>query len=135
MEKIITIENLPLEIYIPRKRVKDRKFILNLNTYRNADRFFLGDCKNIYTDLVLDKVRGMSLSLPPPYTFKYIYYKGDNRKVDISNPLSIIDKFTCDALVKAGLMEDDNFSILTDVIYSFGGVEKCNGRVDLEIYA
>lgn len=134
MKKIITIANLPLEIHIPRKRVKDRKFILNLNTYRNADRFFLGDCKQIYTDLVLDKVKGLSLSVPPPYTFKYIYYKGDNRKVDISNPLSIIDKFTCDALVKSGLIEDDNFDILTNVIYSFGGVDKGRGRVDLEIY-
>lgn len=135
MKKIITIANLPLEVYIPRKRVKDRKFILNLNTYRNADKFFLGDCKKLYTEIVVDKVKGLSLNLPPPYSFKYIYYKGDNRKVDISNPLSIIDKFTCDALVKAGLMEDDNFTILTDVIYSFGGVEKGNGRVDLEIYA
>ena len=53
----------------------------------------------------------------------------------MSNPCSIIDKFTCDALVKAGVLEDDSSKQIKKVIYKYGGIDKDNPRCELEIAA
>ena len=50
-----------------------------------------------------------------------------------TNPCSIIDKFTCDALVKAEIIEDDSFKQIKKVSYIFGGVDKHNPRCELTI--
>ena len=84
---------LPLQIYYS----KNKKFILNLNNYRNA------------------------------------YYAKTKRRIDISNPCSIIDKFACDALVKAGVLKDDSFEQVNQVIYKFGGFDKENPRCELVV--
>lgn len=64
----------------------------------------------------------------------FTYYARSNRRLDISNPCSIIDKFTCDALVKAEILEDDSFEQIKEVIYKFGGVDKDNPRCVLELF-
>mgnify|MGYP003643022301 CR=1 FL=1 len=86
--------SLPLEVYYS----KNKKFILNLNNYRNA---------------------------------YYTYYSKTKRRIDISNPCSIIDKFACDALVKAGIIKDDSFEQVQAVVYKFGGFDKENPRCEL----
>ena len=53
----------------------------------------------------------------------------------MSNPCSIIDKFTCDALVKAGVLEDDSSKQIKQIIYKYGGIDKDNPRCELEIAA
>ena len=68
-----------------------------------------------------------------PVSLTYTYYARSNRRLDISNPCSIIDKFTCDALVKAEILEDDSFKQIKEVVYKFGGVEKDNPRCELVI--
>lgn len=39
---------------------------------------------------------------------------------------SIADKFFCDSLVQEGILEDDNYRIVTGVTFSFGGITKEN---------
>ena len=46
---------------------------------------------------------------------------------------SIIDKFTCDALVKAGVLADDSYDEIDKVVYKFGGVDKADARCELVI--
>jgi Holliday junction resolvase RusA-like endonuclease len=53
--------------------------------------------------------------------------------VDVSNPCSIIDKFTCDALVKAKILEDDSSKQIKEIYYIYGGVDKEFPRCRLTI--
>lgn len=63
----------------------------------------------------------------------YTLYPKTKRLTDVSNVCSVVDKFFCDALVKMGKLEDDNYLFLPKVIYQFGEVDKDNPRVDIEI--
>ena len=120
--------DLPLEVYYSKKK----KFILNLNNYRNAHYRVLSIAKKLYTDNLIPRLEGFD-SFSEPVTLTYTYYARSNRRLDISNPCSIIDKFACDALVKAEILEDDSFNQIKAVVYKFGGVDKDNPRCELVI--
>tara|TARA_R100000544_G_scaffold22946_1_gene11474 strand:+ start:1191 stop:1607 length:417 start_codon:yes stop_codon:yes gene_type:complete len=119
---------LPLEVYYS----KNKKFILNLNNYRNAHYRVLSIAKRLYSENLQDTLKDLP-SFTEPVTLTYTYYARSNRRLDISNPCSVIDKFTCDALVKAEILEDDSFKQVVEVIYKFGGVEKDDPRCELLI--
>ena len=120
--------DLPLEIYYSKKK----KFILNLNNYRNAHYRVLSTAKKLYSDELVPRLEEFD-SFSEPVTLTYTYYARSNRRLDISNPCSIIDKFACDALVKAEILEDDSFNQIKQVVYKFGGVDKNNPRCELVI--
>ena len=103
--------DLPLEVYYS----KNKKFILNLNNYRNAHYRILSNAKKIYAENLVDRISHPKYEEPVVLT--YTYYAKSKRRLDVSNPCSIIDKFTCDALVKAGVLEDDSSKQIKKVIY------------------
>ena len=119
--------DLPLEVYY----TKNKKFILNLNNYRNAYYRTLASAKKIYADNLVDRISHPKYEEPVVLT--YTYYAKSKRRLDVSNPCSIIDKFTCDALVKAGVLEDDSSKQIKKVVYKYGGIEKENPRCELVI--
>ena len=97
---------LPLEVFYSKKK----KFILNLNNYRNAHYRVLSIAKKTYSDDLVEMIEKWD-DIPRfdnPVDLEYVYYAKSNRRVDVSNPCSIIDKFTCDALVRVGILEDDS---------------------------
>ena len=123
---------LPLEVFYSKKK----KFILNLNNYRNAHYRVLSIAKKTYSDDLVEMIEKWD-DIPRfdnPVDLEYVYYAKSNRRVDVSNPCSIIDKFTCDALVKAEILEDDSFEQIKEVFYKFGGVDKDNPRCILELF-
>ena len=120
--------DLPLEVYYSKKK----KFILNLNNYRNAHYRVLSISKRLYSENLVPRLKDFD-RFTEPVSLTYTYYARSNRRLDISNPCSIIDKFTCDALVKAEILEDDSFKQIKEVVYKFGGVEKDNPRCELVI--
>tara|TARA_R110000824_G_scaffold203726_10_gene388366 strand:+ start:509 stop:892 length:384 start_codon:yes stop_codon:yes gene_type:complete len=119
--------DLPLEVYYS----KNKKFILNLNNYRNAHYRILSSAKKIYAENLVDRISHPKYEEPVVLT--YTYYAKSRRRLDVSNPCSIIDKFTCDALVKAGVLEDDSSKQIKKVIYKYGGIDKNNPRCELVI--
>ena len=119
--------DLPLEVYY----TKNKKFILNLNNYRNAHYRILSNAKKIYADNLVERISHPKYEEPVVLT--YTYYAKSKRRLDVSNPCSIIDKFTCDALVKAGVLEDDSSKQIKKVIYKYGGIDKENPRCELVI--
>jgi hypothetical protein len=119
--------DLPLEVYY----TKNKKFILNLNNYRNAHYRILSNAKKIYADNLVDRISHPKYEEPVVLT--YTYYAKSKRRLDVSNPCSIIDKFTCDALVKAEVLEDDSSKQIKQVIYKYGGIDKENPRCELVI--
>ena len=119
---------LPLEVYYS----KNKKFILNLNNYRNAHYRVLANAKKLYSENLQASFKDLE-PFTEPVVLKYTYYARSKRRIDVSNPCSIIDKFTCDALVKAGVLEDDSSKQIKKVIYKYGGIDKNNPRCELKI--
>lgn len=64
---------------------------------------------------------------------RFCYYHGNRHKIDTSNPCSIIDKFTCDALTAAGFWADDDSKAIALTQYEPCGVDKDNPRCELII--
>lgn len=127
MKKNIKI-NLPLTV----PTSKNKKFILNLNNYRNAYFRVLSVAKKNYTDALLPELEDLP-KFTEPVSLTYTYYAKTKRRIDISNPCSIIDKFACDALVKSGILQDDSFAQVNQVTYKFGGFDKEDPRCELTV--
>lgn len=123
---------MPLTVNIG---TKDKKFILNLNQYRNLHYRTLAQAKVNYSQ---DVYRHLAEKEPPeittaPLTIHYDYYHGSRRRHDVLNPISIIDKFGMDALVNWGLLPDDNIDIVKQYVITSRGVDKENPRASLRI--
>jgi hypothetical protein len=72
----------------------------------------------------------------PKYTCiqaEYTLFPGTKHLMDVSNVLSIHDKFFMDALVDFEKLIDDNYTYLPRSIYSFGRVDKNNPRVEIQL--
>lgn len=122
------IINLPYSIPIGKK---DDKFYVNLNQYRNAHYHTLNSAKIAFKKLISDQVKQL-----PKFNVIKLWYRvfaPSKRLVDTNNICSIADKFFCDALVEAGKLEDDNYNFLIETRFTFGGIDKENPRVEVEI--
>lgn len=152
---MITLE-VPTFVMLSKKTMADEKVILNFNTYRNMNRFKLGHVKNAFYDQFkpeMDRIKWeykklievkvkyyhntFNFDFVPEFKLIYTITSANQRKFDIANMLSIIDKFACDCLVKDGFMEDDNWEYLGEVVYKFGWTanvgENEYGKVDIEV--
>jgi Holliday junction resolvase RusA-like endonuclease len=56
------------------------------------------------------------------------FFAPDNRKFDLTNKAESI----MDTLVDAGLISDDNYSVISELTLKFGGVDKGNARCEIE---
>lgn len=126
MELVAKID-LPLKLGLGRKN-----YALNLNVYRNAHYQVLNHMKVSFTELIEPEVQ----KLPElnKAVLSYSYYPGSMRLSDTANVCSIVDKFFCDALVKAGKLPDDNYNYVPKVTYAIGNVDKDNPRVTVSIF-
>lgn len=121
----------PLSVYLPRKTMPDKKMLLNFNVYRNIHHAVNGQLKIEYTRLMEEQLKGVKLKTPIHIGF--VLYKSQNRKLDRSNILSIVEKFFCDALTHYGCIEDDNDEYIKSTKYTTGGVDRKNPRVEILI--
>jgi len=129
---------LPLSVTLPRKKKDDRVWILNLNQYRNTHHMILNQAKTIYANYVKTSFSVMVTTgtlelLRPPLHFTYTVFPGSNRSFDLANVCSIIDKFTCDALVEIGVISDDKYKVIPAIDYRIGTTDKDNPRCELVI--
>lgn len=130
--------NLPLKLYFPRQRDKDKPYYLNLNVYRSTHFRVLNNAKKIYKKLVWEATleAGMKpdrLLLTAPYRLVYTLHAASRREIDVANVLSVIDKFTSDALVELGYWPDDNYKFIREVCYRFGSIDPDNPRAELVV--
>lgn len=133
----LTIENIPLYINV----TKNKRVALNMNIYRNLHYHTCNKAKQIFKAGLKDSLSGLgslgglkdSLGGLKPVSFKYTIFRASNRRADIMNIGSIVDKFTSDALVELGYLADDNTNIIKQVTIIDGGVDKENPHAKLEI--
>ena len=64
-----------------------------------------------------------------PVELKMTLYARDKRSGDLSNKFESV----ADLLVDAGIIKDDNWNIVPKVEMMFGGIDKENPRVEIEI--
>lgn len=126
--------DLPLTVIIPRKTKADKRFTLNLNIYRVTHYQTLNQAKIIYAGELQRRLMDHKGQFTKPVICKYILYPKTKRRTDLGNVLSVVQKFTEDALVSLGILEDDSYEHICDVSYGFGQVDKDNPRVELLIY-
>lgn len=119
--------SVPLRVQIS----KNGFFALNLNVYRNAHYMTLNKAKVTFKEFIapflvqIPKLKSCSL--------EYVLYPKTHKLCDVSNVCSIVDKFFSDALVELGHLEDDNYTFIKDIKYSFGKVDPENPRIDVII--
>lgn len=111
-----------------------KKFILNLNNYRNAYFRVLNTSKQVYKQHITTLIEKEIYYELSKIAIQYKIFKGDERRFDIGNIASIHQKFFEDALVESGHLPDDRAANIPLVFYSYGGISRTNPRVEVTIY-
>ena len=128
--KVLLKLDLPLSVMVSKKK----KFILNMNQYRNLHFRVLAQAKRLYSKIVLKLILAEQTVIQDyPLEVEYKYYHGNNRRHDIMNIISVIDKFTMDSIVDSGIIEDDNTTIIKRYVIEAMGVDKDNPRAEIRI--
>lgn len=117
---------VPLQIQVGKKKVS-----LNLNTYRNLHYHLLNQAKINFKEEVLSQI--IQLPLISKCNLTYTFFFPDKRERDISNYGSVISKFFEDSLVELNILEDDNYTFISEVTYRFGEIDKLNPRCEITI--
>lgn len=120
--------NLPFSV----PQTKKKNFHLNLNVYRNAHFLTLSKAKVTFEKTIADAVKRLPL-MDHIILIEYVQYPPTKRLSDNANICSIVDKFFSDAIVNAGIISDDNYTILKKVSYEFGSTDPVNPRVEARI--
>lgn len=112
--------------------VGKRKFILNLNQFRNSHYRVLNQAKIKYKQYMWKQIKSLP-QLTPPIRITYTVFKGDKRNCDTGNICSVHQKFFEDALVELGRIKDDNHLLIPETKFKWGGIDKLNPGVEILI--
>ena len=113
MVKMVTIMTesykfiLPISVTLPRKRVANKKIMLNLNIYRNLHFQVNNQIKELFKPIELSEFKAEKISI------SYVLEKTSKRKFDTMNIISIVDKFFLDWLVENEYIPDDTCENVT----------------------
>lgn len=121
----------PIKIVLLRKTKKNKTVHINLNNYRNQNRFLEGTVKKKYCELMKDQLFGLVFS--KPINVQYVVYYGRGGKHDRSNVLSIVEKYFLDALTHYNCIPDDNDDYVYSSHYYTGGIDREFPRVEITI--
>ena len=123
--------NMELPIYWQEK--KDKTVLVSMNKYRNYPYFTQNRLKRDYHSLIKScLLKGKFEPLRAGYEIRYkLYYKNSN--CDMSNIISMIDKFLNDALKENGIIADDNVKIYKRITGEVAGQDKQNPRIEIEV--
>lgn len=121
----------PTYVVLPRKTKKDKKVYINLNTYRNLNKFTENVCKKAFKDIMRKQLEGLEIQTPVEVSYKV--FKESNRKSDKMNVISITSKYLMDAITEFGCWEDDDDTNIKKEILLPTEVDKNYPRVVVEI--
>ena len=123
------IDNIPLRL----PASKSKMVSLNLNSYRNLHYQVNNKLKKLLAIALKTNCKITGTITEYPLHLEYTIYRKDNRKIDLMNAGSIIDKFVCDALIELGILPDDNVQYVKSALFVDGGIDKANPRAKLKI--
>lgn len=99
---------------------------VNLNIYRNLHHYHLDRQKKEFTQAVMPLLKGKPFA--KQIWIHYTIFASRKGRLDTMNIGSIVDKYFCDVLVKAGKIPDDHYEHVILSTFSFGGVDSMNGH-------
>jgi hypothetical protein len=109
---------------------KFHTYWISMNNYHNWHFQVRNNIKKLFTDQV--DTSTLTKAIPPIQLIYSFYYPNLSHR-DIGNSLAVVDKFTADALVLAGIIPDDNYTIVQSIVGEFGGIDKANPRCEVTI--
>lgn len=125
---MIILLHTPLFVF----KSKNKKWHLNLNNYRNSHYLTLNAVKKNFKQEVCSQLEGIPF-IDEPVKVMYKVFPPNKRLFDVSNVCSVIDKFFCDALTESNIWSDDNYTIVQEVVYQVGEIDKLNPRCEITI--
>lgn len=111
---------------------KKKTYYLNLNGYKQWHFQVSNQLKKLFKVQVAGSIRKLK-PVTNPIKIIYTIFYPTKREFDLDNVGSVISKFTHDALVELDILPDDNYNVVTEIKYQFGGVDKENPRCDVRI--
>lgn len=119
---------LPLVVYLPRKTVKDKRFSVDINTIRGADRHSYNAAKKVYSEVMSEQLSGFDM-IDNQIKVHYQYYAAMNNSPDLDNFIGGAKKFFQDAMVNHGLIKDDNVNFIPRNSEEYMGIDRLNPRI------
>lgn len=119
---------MPLSLIVGKK-----KYSINLNPYLHWHYHEVNAIKKAYSAIIQAQVKAQGPKFYDKASLRFTLYPPSKSRRDRANFLSIHEKFFCDAIVSAGIIEDDSDKYIISSFYSTGIVDKDNPRVEIEI--
>lgn len=110
---------------------KKKNFYLNLNSYNRWHFQEKNQLKKLFKISIIKNVRELKPIEKCEITFKIFY--PTKRLFDLDNVGSVLSKFTHDVLTEAEIIPDDNYQVVSKLIFEFGGIDAINPRAEVEI--
>ena len=121
----------PYALVLPRKKGKDKRISINLNTYRNLHFQVNNQCKKMYKELMREQLEGRKIDTPVEITYQV--FKPSKRSLDKMNVVSIASKYFLDAVTEYGCWEDDNDDNVKTEIILPTVIDRDNPRIEITI--
>ena len=121
----------PWVLEVPRKTKPPKRYAMSMNNYRNAHHRVNAGAKKFYTRSMEPQLRKL-----PSYEkicLVFVLYPPTKRRLDLDNHGAIHSKYLQDALVTYGVIKDDDYLHVSEVVFLFGEVDKADPRVDVYI--
>ena len=100
---------------------KKKNIAININQTRNMMFHTLNNLKKKFKEIVSKEFPKKTFY--KAYRLEYEIFLPNKMKRDIMNIGSMVDKFSNDALVEQGICEEDNYTCLQDVRFTYGGYD------------
>ena len=117
----------PISLQLGRKT-----YYLNLNAYRNWHYQVSNKLKQLFKEAMRSQLENLS-PINSPISITYTLYVPSARKCDLRNYTTVVDKFLCDALQEYLIIPDDNYTVIKSVSDIFGGIDRNNPRIEVNI--
>ena len=127
------VVKMPLFVMLPRKTIPDKKYIINLNNYRNWNFIVSNQVKKAYSEIAKGTLSDFVAQDGCKVGLVFTLFKGSKRRIDRANVLSIHEKFFCDAMTDAGCIPDDNDEFVAWTHYCSGELDRTDPRVEIQI--
>jgi len=121
----------PLYIDMERKTMKDKRYYINMNTYRNLHHRVNGQLKKMYKEAIREQLEGVIIDTPCEIVYRVI--KPTKRRLDKMNVISVTSKYLLDAITELGCWEDDSDEFVKTETILPTEYDKNNGRVEILI--
>ena len=108
---------------------KKKNFFLNLNSYNRWHFQEKNQLKKLFKISIIKNVRELKPIEKCEITFKIFY--PTKRLFDLDNVGSVLSKFTHDVLTEAEIIPDDNYQVVSKLIFEFGGIDADNPRAEV----